>query len=443
MTTTLLELEALLAQQIGDWREFDTSTNISTGSTAKVIATTLANYDQGQGDYYNDWWVYITEGNNSGKQRNVKDYLSTSNTLKLRGVALASESSAVTVRLHRFNRGNYIKAINRAMEQLYPSLHIKKDTLQLVTGNILPDASFDWWTSASASKFYTSSAATLAKTAWSATNDEFIRGQMGSTSMKVTDSGAGNGYAVLSSDVYPRLLDLMGKSVDFFCWAYPATTANDGILVIYTKQADGTAQTLTSTTANPKDEFSLLGMEGQTLSNDLVEVQIRFKVTTAGAVVYFDDAYLCGMSLYEYLLPEDFQDGHVSQAYIQNEGYSDQTFYDIHPRHWSKEGFNILNDGTYKYIKLDNGWTTGRRIRLIGYSPLETLSADTDTISLDGEKLNLIIAQAAYNLYEMERGVVSSEDKGRYETELNYWKNKVRSLKPSLYMMRPADTVKT
>ena len=46
MTTTLLSLEQLLSQQVGDFLEFDTSTNVTTGSTAQIIGTTLNNYDQ-------------------------------------------------------------------------------------------------------------------------------------------------------------------------------------------------------------------------------------------------------------------------------------------------------------------------------------------------------------------------------------------------------------
>lgn len=437
MTTTLSSLEQLLSEAIGDYLSFDTSSNITTGSTGKIVATTLANYDGNANDYFNDWWAYITEGNNSGKNKRVFDYLTTANTLKVRGGALAAESSAVTVSLHKFDRRNKIKALNRAIEQLYPSLYKKLDNLTLITGNIMPDASFEWWTSASAHKFLSTSNATLAKT----TTAGLYRGNRGQTSMKVT-AGAANGYAYISSNTYPRLLDLMDNTVDFYCWAYPSV-ANDAAIVIYTIQADGTAQTLTSTTTCPATKWTKLELEDQDINDDIVEIQIRFKVVTNAANCYFDDCIVCGKYLREYLLPEDFQDGHVSQVHIQTEGYSDEPAYDINPREWEKAEFDIIHDGTYKYIQLKDYYEIYNRMRLIGYTPLETLTADTDTISLDGEKLNLIIAQAAYNLYQMERGTVAAEVKSRYNEEMAYWAAMVREYKSTLTMIRPADYLRT
>ncbi len=158
MTTTLLSLEQLLSEALGDHLEFDTSTNVSTGSSNVIIATTLANFDGGQGDYFNDWWVYFTEGTNSGKLRKISDYLSTSNKLKARGNAFTAEVGAVTLRLHRFDRRNKVIALNRAIEQSYPSLHRRIDNLSLVTGNILPD--FKWWTSTALMKMYAKTRAT-------------------------------------------------------------------------------------------------------------------------------------------------------------------------------------------------------------------------------------------------------------------------------------------
>lgn len=434
MGTSLLSLEQLLSEAIGDWLEFDTSTLITTGSTARIIASTLQNYDGGQDGYFKDWWAYITEGNNSGVNRQVKTYETSAGRLDLRGSAFASESSAVTCRLHRFNRRNKVKAINRAIEQLYPSLHRKIDDLTLITGNILPDNSFGWWTSNTTLKFYTAVNASLTK------NDSppFTRAERGGLSAKVTASAA-NGYMVLSSNNYQRLLDLMGRTIDFKCWAAPQVT-NDAALVIYTEKADGTVQILTSATPSYANNFSLLELENQVINNDITKIELRFKVATNTKWVYFDDAMLCGMHLFEYLLPYDLQVGHLSQVYIQTEGYSNDIAYDIHPRYYDKEIFSIIHDGDYRYVQLRNLPVNWRRIRTIGYAPLESLSADTDTISLEGERLNLIIAQAAYNLYEMEKGIVSSEDKGRYLSELAYWRQRVIELKPTLMMMRPSHT---
>ena len=416
MSTTLSTLARRLSEGIGDWLQANTTTNISAG--VNVASTTLNERDDATDDVFNNHWLYFSAAtNNSGIERRVKDYFTSGGICTVYGANLIGEAGAVTFDLGRYEHSQKVKAINRAREEVFPALHKRVDDLSLVSGNSLPDGSFDWWTSTSAHKFLVGSSATLAQTKWSATNDEFIRGQRGSTSMKVTDSGSGAGYAVLSSDVYPRLLDLMGRTVDFYAWAYPVDTADDGVITIYTKQADGTAQTLSSTTANPKGEYTLLLLESQDLNDDLVEVQIRFSVTTASKNVYFDDAIVCGKHLFEYLLPEKLQNGYVDQVDIQVAGYSDVIAYDLHPRDWEPFGFSIVDDGTYKYLKLPYLYGGNRQIRILGDKPLETLSVYTDTISLDGQKLNLLIEYAAHKLYEIEKAGVSSKDKSRYEEE--------------------------
>lgn len=426
MTTALSVLRQRTLESMNDFIEVTLTTSI--GADKKIISDELNKYDGATDNYFNGWYVYITDYNNIGVERQIADYDTSSYEITVRGANLTDETNATdyaTVWVCRHSILQIIdKAINRAIEEVFPALHKRVDDLSLITGNILPDASFDWWTSSSEHKFISVGGAadpTLAQTEWSATNDEFIRGQLGSTSMKVTAAAGGIGYAVLSSDVYPRLLDLMDRTVSMYCWAYPVDNANDASIEIYTKQADGTAQTLTSTTANPKGEYTKLDLEDQALNDDLVEVQIRFKVAAASAVVYFDDAILCGKSLYEYLLPESFQDGYVNQVYLQVSGYSDEPAYDLHPSRWSKQGFRII-EGVYKYLRLDYSPANYHRLRLIGTSPLDALRAISatvdDTISIDeGGRTDLLIAYATYLLYEMTESPVSSEDISRYERE--------------------------
>lgn len=430
-TTTLTSLMQLLSEAIGDHLTFSTTTNIGAGTT--VISTGLQSFDGGQDDYFNDWWVYIDGTNNAGILRQVSDYATSTGTLTVRSVNLQSESGSVTCYLHRYNRDNKKRGINRAIEQVPLYTHL--DDLTLISGNILPDASFEWWTSSSASKLYTASNATLAKT----TTAGLYRGQRGTTSAKVTAS-SNNGYMTLKSDAWPRLLDLMGRSVSGYVWASPEE-ADDATLVFYTKQADGTEQTLSSTTSNPAGEFARLVLENQTFNDDLVEVEIRFKVTTDTKFVYFDDCIINGMNLFEYLLPENFQAGHVSQVLVQEQGYSDQAAYDIHARHWGVQDFRIENDGTYEYLRLENAPINNRRIRLKGYKSLSTLSADTDTVETDGDRLNLIVYKAAAIFYRLEQGPVSSEDKGRFFGEISKWERDYRKLMPGLMMVRPSDRI--
>lgn len=436
-TTTLTSLLQLLGEGIGDYLTFDTTTNITTNKL--VVSTTLQQYDGGQDGYFDDWWVYIDGTNNSGVHRKTGSttYATATGTLYVYGANLASESGNVTCYLHRFNRDNKKLAINRAIEQLSGVLFKRLEGRTLVTGNVLPDNSFEMWTSASLSSFYSTDNATLART----TTAGLIRGLIGTTSMKVTADSA-NGYAVLNSDDYPRLLDLMGKNIDFKCWAYPEV-ADDASIVIYTKQADGTEQTLTSTTSCPAGEFTLLELEDQQLNDDLAQIEIRFKVATNTKYTYFDSARVIGDSLFEYLLLSDFDTGEVSQVYVQASGYSDDICDDLNPRYWDRQEFTTIHDGTYLYLRLRNIPTNNKQIRIIGTTPLGSLSADTDTISISGAKLNLIVAKAAAILYRLEQGPVSSEDKGRYFTEINIWESEYRKLVLHHMMAKPSTTIFT
>lgn len=416
MTTALSVIVQRVSEANSDYISVSTSTNITTNNY--VFSTSLNSYDGAQDDAFNNWWVYIDGVTNVGVERKVKDYTTSGGRLEVYGAALVAETAARTVEVSRYRRSDKVLAINRGIEHIYPSVHINLDDITLVTGNILPDGHFEWWTSSTASKFYSLTNATVAQT----TTAGQYRGQRGRTSAKVTATTAA-GYMYLHSDSYPRLLDLMGQSVTFKCWALPEV-ANDASIVIYTKKADGTAQTLTSTTANPIGEFTELLLENQTLNDDLVEVSVRFPIATINKYVCFDDARLYGISLDEILLPYDFQNGSLNSVRFCD---SDE---DIQPSFGRDvmEDCTIIDDGTYKYLHSGHLLNSQLRIRLGGYKPLETLSAATDTISTDDSgHIQMIVAYALHQLYEMQGGV-SSQDKGRFQMGSAYWLGKYNRL---------------
>lgn len=449
MATTRLQLEQRVSESIGDWLEFDTSTNIGAGSTT-LVATALQAYDGGKNDYFNDWWVSFQEGaNGTASYRQVSDYAQSTGTLTIRGAAMTAESAAVTLRLHRFNPNNKWIAISRAIEQLYPTLYKYVDNLTLVAGNILPNAHFDDWASTANPDFYETSNAAASAIAAAGS----VRG--GVRSMRVIPS-ASAGYAYIRAQRYPHLLDLSGKTVSFYCWAYPEAT-DDPALIIYTKNIAGSTQTLTSTTTAASAQWSLLKLEDQTLNDNLIDVQFRFRVATSTKYTYFDDAIACGMAENEYVLPSDLQDGVVTNVKVQTHGYSSSTIpkvgYDLQPRFWgADEAFRIVQEGdysssatpaVYKRLYLYEFPTNYRRMRITGFAPIAPPTADTAEIYLDGERLELITAKAAEILYRLEQGPVSSEDKGRYYAQIETWRNEYRKLVPHLGMIRPVGKLNT
>ncbi len=448
MTTTRLAVEQLLSEQIGDFLEFDSSSTIVAGTS--ITASALLSYDGGQDDYFNTWWLSFTEGVNYAagfSYRQISDYSSTAGgKLYFRGSAGTAESAQVTLRLHRFNPNNKWLAINRSIEQLYPTLYKPIDNQILVTGNILPNAHFEDWASTANPDFFAGSAAAMSAISIAGS----IRG--GSAAVRVTPSGTtGNGYMYLSSKAYPPLLDLNNRTVNFYAWAYPEV-ANDPSLIIYTKDMAGSTQTLSSTTAAGAGRWTLLSFENQVLNDDLVEVELRFNVASSAKYTYFDDAILCGRMEREYCLPAELQDGVVSKVRLQSLGVTSTNIpkacYELQPRYYAApETFDVIKEGdysptsvlpVYKRLRLYESPASYYRMRIEGMAPIPTLSSDTATIYLDGGKLNLIAIKAGIELYEIEQGSVSSQDKGRYYSEIARLQDKYRRVVSSQGMIRPS-----
>lgn len=436
-TTTLDDLEERLSQDISDWIEVEVTTDINAGNL--VVSTNLNAYDHGQDDYFNNWWCYITDQANVGKDRQVSDYATSGGQLTVRGAALADDgSNTATVRLYRYSRTDKVRAINQAIRDTYPTLHKSLEDRTLVTGNILPDNSFELWSSTTAMTFYSTSNAALERT----TTAGLIRGAMGTTSMKVTPSAA-NGYAYISSDSFPRLLDLQDHTVTLKVWAYPEV-ANDAAVVIYTIDSAGSTQTLASTTTCGAGRYTLIELEDQKLNDDLDEIQIRFKVASSGKYTYFDSARLVSDNLYEYLLLSDFADGGIRQVHIQTSGHSDDICDDLHPRAWERlYGYGTYNDGTYEWLRLPNLYTNNRQIKVLGTAPLSTLSATTDTVEIGDPQVNVLIAYAKYALFKMIAGYPSSDDSQKFEEkEIKALYGEYQRLSRQFCMAAPSHTLR-
>jgi len=414
-TTALSVLDQRLGDSISDYLEVIVTTAIAANNS--IISTNLQSYDGGSDYFRVDGYVYITDKANAGVKRQISAYATATGTLTVRGAALTTDgANLATIRVYRYDRDKYVNAINDTIRELYGRGYFWKDldVIELVTGNILPNSHFrDWAVSTVPDKWVMQDANI---TAVASTTAGTYRS--GGKSMKATTGAGGAGkYEHLHSYNYPRLLDLMSKTVSLYCWALPEV-ADDAYIEIYTKQADGTAQTLTSSTTNPAGEFTLLKLEDQTLNDDLVEVDVRLKVATASKYVYFDHARVIGEDVQEYLLPTDFVNGVVSNIEIQSSGYSDKACDDIHPKYWTPVyNYDIIPDGTDTYLGLGQSWGSSRLIRLTGKAPLSTVSAYTDTIEIDGAYLNTFIAYAKYKLFQAIESPVASQDIGRYESQ--------------------------
>jgi len=441
MATTLLSLDQKLLETLGYWRYRHPVTTALAASTS-LVSTHLQKH-RSTADHFNDWWVSIEDEANIGEERLVSNDDGTSTLTVLSAWTAEAASEKANFRLCPYKWGNRKRAIIEAIKEVYPNLFLPLDDRTLITGNILPNSHFEDWASSSYPDFYSVTSATAAQT----TTAGLYRGQRGTSSALVTASAA-DGYMSITSKDYPRLLDLMDKDIDFKCWAYPSV-ADDAFLTIYTIQADGTEQTLNSTTTCPASKWTLLELEDQDINDDIVEIQLRFRVHTKDATCYFDAARVTGRDIREYLLPDDFYNGSLLKVYIQTSGYSDDACDDILPRYWERVfGYDIIDDGTYKYLYLPYLYGAERQIRLIGNKPLEDLTGTTEaaalalTISLDGQRLNILTEYAAYYLLTIESAEVSSEDRSHTEQQAAKHYYKYQTLKATHGMPRPSGTMK-
>lgn len=440
-TTTLLSLDQKLLENIGDWRQETVTTELA-ASTA-LVCTDLNKWTLRE-DFFIDWHVYVEDFANAGIDKLISGYeAGTTRITTLSAWSADAASTTATFRLSRYASFDERKlAITDTIQEVYPALHRKIDNITLVSSNILPNAHFeDWIASSTKPDFYTAASGTTSAN----TTVTTIRG--GAKSMKVSANGSAD-YAYITSYDYPRLLDLQDRTVNAKVWVYPEV-ASSATITVYTIDKAGSAQTLASTTASAASTWTLLNLLNQELNDDLVEVQIRFGVTTDTKWAYFDNARVTGLDQLEYLLPDDFADGSIRQVWIQEEGYADDPCDDLHPRSWERVyGWEIIDDGSYKYIRMPFLYNNPYLIRLIGDAPLEDLSAATNalaaakTISLDNQQLRMLIEYASYLLFVRLSSGVSSEDREHYERESLKHLAKYEMLKRRHAMPRMPATMK-
>ena len=120
--------------------QFDTTTNVTTDD--KIISTELANRFI-INDHFNGQWfatiVVDADGGNPANgvgtvTRRVEDYAASSGQLTISGANLSAEDEAVTCDLYRtFHPDDYKRAYNRARQVVFPRLASHKDHKGIIT----------------------------------------------------------------------------------------------------------------------------------------------------------------------------------------------------------------------------------------------------------------------------------------------------------------------
>jgi len=423
MSKTLANLRDRMSELLSDYHHSTVTTAIA--ASTSVVDTGLANVRGGaQTDYFKNWWVLFTSGANIGVARLITAYVTGTTTLTVLGGNLTTDGAVkATYELHRFDPVLKRRAINQAVRHLYPDRFKAIKDRTLVTGNWLPNAHFeDWAASTYPDEYSLTNVAAVATT-----TAGLYRG--GAKSAKVTASAA-NGYLYISSDNYPRLLDLAGATVDFEAWAYPEVTS-DSYLVIYTYKPDTTAQTLTSSSTNHAGEWNKIELNSQSINSGISLIEFRFKVATNAKYIYWDDArVIAGVYPHELWLPTAFKtEGVIKQINIQSSQFTSDTdpCDDIgdNVKYEPVWEHDIINDGTYKYLRMPRQHVK-RRVELQGYGRLEEMTADTDTTSIDEPYVDAIACQAMVNLYQSLKEPAAMQGHTAYDEAISYYMMLVR-----------------
>ena len=419
MSKTIANILDFMGYEIGDYLHSTVTTALA--ASAVIVDTTLANLYGGATDnYYKDWWVKITSLANSAVVRLVSDYVASTKTLTVQGGNFASDGAGLaTYELHRYDPAIKLRAINRAARDVFPLLSRAIVNRTLITGNWLPNSSFEDWAATTKPDFYAVTNATASK------NTTLGLGGSDTNCAYVTAS-ADNGYMYISSDEFRSLLDLAGQSVDFKCWVYPQV-ANDARLVIYTEKPDGTTQTLTDTITTYATKWNFVTLTSQTINTGISYISFRFKIGTNTKTAYFDNArVLTGNTVYKLVLPTSFNPGIIKQANVQVTAYQKRsTSQYIDPcddigglnKYDPIYNWNVFNDGTYSYLRVP-ALIKGSRIELKGLSPLEnTATADTNTIAISDPYTDALVYKACSILYQMIAEPASMSSKDAYDRE--------------------------
>ncbi len=136
MTTSALELNRLLSQSIGDWIAVQTTTMLI-NTNATIMSTNLWQYDSSRDDYFRDWWATITDKNNAGADRKVKNYYTANGGIVCYGANFALDTVQANIRVHRYSYSDKQMAINSAIKEVYPTLYRDVDDRASITTNSL------------------------------------------------------------------------------------------------------------------------------------------------------------------------------------------------------------------------------------------------------------------------------------------------------------------
>ena len=369
---------------------FDTTTAIAANQL--VVSTSLQSrfvYD----DFFIDWWAMAATGASSGtvsdvnvgKIRHVNDYAATTGTLTVAGPALTAATGNTEMKLYRVHPDDLRRYFNRARQDLFPSIALQRDHQTIVTGQIqqtytLPstlrrgptriyigkrptastvaenevtDPGFENWTDST-----TPASWTLSGTGASVTQEEETTNPKNYMVLDDASSArvlaASSNAATLLQNVTPSV-GVEGVEANFSIWVYCMTSGRVSARCGSTDGSThgGTGWELLTSTENTGTGLSQFITVGISVS--------------AGAVLiaYVDEAILI-----------------VGQSEPVDVGWEPVMNWE-----WVPPVAGASNGG---FLEFPFRLPEKHRLRILGLDLLSSVTADTDTVEIDGEQLDII-----------------------------------------------------
>jgi len=420
--------------------EFDTSTNLTTDD--KIISTELTNRYTVDDHFNGQWFVTIvldadtaatvTTGavpaNGIGTlTRRVEDYTASSGQLTIVGANLLAEDESVTCDLYNtFHPDDYKRAYNRARQAVFPRLAAHKDHKGIITDgdtlkytvpstirqidrvslgqavlashgqNLLTNGGFEEWDTDTIEATETQNSWTLSGTS--------------STANKESSTTGPTNHMVLTGNYSARLY----------------VPANNTTLL----------QTVTPSVATQMVEVSMAAY---------VYCRVASSITLSLDGDHNTSNYHggTGWELLQYSNTLDINDTSFTAGFYVNGGtaaarttsYIDRAVVWAGPLSTPESMWDVVNG--WEWIPPLDGASDGGQVflpgrprdhevlRLNGRNLLSSVSADTDTIELDGELLDPLYMKCRQFLCEEKAAEDAESDWGRrardFETEYEFW----------------------
>lgn len=394
-TTTWRTMRREIMEPLG-LVQVSTTTNIDADTS--IVSTELQSRFPSDDTFNGQWYATVAldvDGGtpaNAGETRRVSDYAASSGTLTVTGPNLASEDEAVDIDLYRhFHPTDILRAYNRARQLVWPQLGIVRDIETVVTGqqqvayavpstmrrinriqlgrryeavntaeNLLLNAGFEEWDDSQI-------AATETQNSWTLAGS-------GATANQEQETTTPSNYMVLSGSNSARIVAPVSTATTLL---QTFNSASSSYTAVGTEGAECNASAWVYCTTASRVSVRIAGNDGathggtgwelikhsQNLAATATTVAVGIAVSSGAAIPVFVDEVIMTLG--------------------PSEGI-ERPYEPILNWEHTPPVAGASSGGTIRFAA---PLPPKRRLRIIGADMLSAVSADTDTVEIDGELL--------------------------------------------------------